>query len=265
MALLTGEMTSAAFAYLSAVHLLTATRQPIPPEIQIKTAQTLPILGKAAEAEASLRQLLSQPISTQNETAAAATLTWLLWRDAKEEAATWLNRARKLAVGRPNDPYAIGITALLTEWEGNLEGALEVYQALEQPPGIILVNTYLGDRFLNAGDFDRAREHYQQALKTAEASNESEQIGLALALYRHAELDWLTGNSDKAIEGLNKAPVHLPAQLTAERHTIAHALTLIQSNNAAVWPPWPQRSYDDPFRISLLFNSNSGTSIPDQS
>jgi hypothetical protein len=96
-------------------------------EIQIKVAQTLPVLGKANEAVSLLRELMEQPLPVRHETAVAASLTWLLWRADEREARMWLERAKKLAGERPNDTWAIGILGLLAEWESDPEGALEAY------------------------------------------------------------------------------------------------------------------------------------------
>lgn len=128
IALLTNEILSAAFAYRSAVNLLTAVQQPVPVEFQIKVAQTRPVLGQVEEAVGLLRGLLERPLSAKHETAAAASLTWLLWRSNEAEARRWLERAKKLAEGRPNDAWAVGVIGLLAEWE---ETGLETYPTEE--------------------------------------------------------------------------------------------------------------------------------------
>ena len=131
MALLTDEIVSAAFAYRSAVNLLMAAEQTIPVEIQIKVAQTRPVLGKVAEAVGLLRGLLERPLPVKHETAAAASLVWLLWRVDEDEARTWLKRAKRLAGERPNDGWAVGVMGLLTEWEETAEAELELYSVEE--------------------------------------------------------------------------------------------------------------------------------------
>jgi predicted ATPase len=220
MALLMNDMTSAAFAYHSAVNLLNTNQQPVPPDLQIKVAQTLPILGKAAEAETLLQEIMQRPLSAANLLTATATLTWLYWRRDADETPTWLNRTQTLVQKRPTDPYAAGISAFLTEWQGNLEDALEAYTAFEETAGIILTNCRLGDRSLAAGNVNEARKYYEAALRTAEREEKTtDETGLALAHYRMATLDWQS-------EGVGKAPDEL------------------------------ERAYDDHFRNSLLFNDD---------
>jgi hypothetical protein len=160
-------MTSAAFAYHSAVNLLTANQQPAPPDLQIKVAQTLPILGRAAEAETLLQEIMQRPLSAANLLTATATLTWLYWRRDADETPTWLNRTQTLVQKRPADPYAAGISALLTEWQGNLEDALEAYTTFEETAGIILTHIRLGDRHLSAGKKSKALSAYKKAWRTA--------------------------------------------------------------------------------------------------
>jgi class 3 adenylate cyclase len=216
MALLTEEMTSAAYAYLSAFNILHANGQTIPPGLKIKIAQTLPVLGRAVEAEASLREVLEQPLSSKNLLAATATLAWLLWRSEQAEATLWLNRTRALIEKRPNDPWETGISALVTEWTGNLEEALKAYKAFEDKAGIILTSCRLGDQMLAAGDVTGARRYYESALKTAEEQKgQKDQVGEAIATGRIQSVD--TGEPQ---------------------------------------PETDWQTYDDAFRISLLFNGD---------
>ncbi len=259
MALLTGQMPTAVYAYLSAANSLSANQQSIPTEIQIKLAQTLPVIGGEAESEILLRALLEQPLSKKHETAVTATLTWLLWRAEKDEAAAWLDQTKTLLGELPNDGWAAGILALLTEWSGNWEEALEAYHTLEQSAGMILMNCRLGDRFLGAGDFEKAQTHYQQAVETLDVSGELAILGLCLTLYRQAEADWRLGNRQKALNRLSTGFEKLPTTSEAERKVILEAMKLIEEADSAVWPHWHWRFYDDIFRISLLFNGELNT------
>jgi hypothetical protein len=80
MLLMSNDLTSAAYAYISAANSLTAVKVSDSLDLQIKLALTLPSQQRAKEAETILRRLLNQPLPPLTELAAAATLTWLLWR-----------------------------------------------------------------------------------------------------------------------------------------------------------------------------------------
>jgi hypothetical protein len=151
--------------------------------------------------------------------------------------------------------------APLIEWRGDLKDALDAYQTFEQTAGIILTHCRLGDRFLRDGLFDQAKTHYRAALKaaveTAEEAGDPDKQGLALALFRQAELYWRQEKGTETSTRLQQALEKLSAENEAERKVILQALKLVEAGDSAVWPQWRWQLYDDAFRISLLFDGES--------
>ncbi len=155
-------------------------------------------------------------MSSENRLSATATLAWLLWRSEEAEAELWLNRTQALVEKRPNDPWATGISALVTEWTGNLEEALRAYKAFEEKAGILLTSCRLGDQLLAKGNVAGARRYYESALKTAEGQKgQLDQVGAAIAAGR---------------------------------------IELLEIDGKTAKPDW--QTYDDVFRISLLFRGD---------
>jgi predicted negative regulator of RcsB-dependent stress response len=267
MLLMSNDLTSAAYAYISAANSLTAVKVSDSLDLQIKLALTLPSQQRAKEAETILRRLLNQPLPPMSELAAAATLTWLLWRADNLEAKIWLRRTKNLAAGHPTDSWAAGISALTADLEGDYETALQAYLAFEQGSGIILTACRLGDQYLQAGNIERANQYYRQALEAATKEEESSEAagraGLALANYRMAEIEWQRGQVESALKRLMTAQALLTGRTTAERHIIQQTLQMIETENPAPWPAWRWQTLDDVFRISLLFHNNFDTQFPE--
>jgi hypothetical protein len=145
---------------------------------------------------------------------------------------------------------------LLSELAGDWEAAITGYTRLGQPLGAALAAIHQGEAAWRAGDSAAALVSYQQA-EALWRGGDQLSGGLALALYRQAEIYWEQAASEAARSALTAAQEALargaPA-LQAEGFTaIQQALKIVTRGSSKPWPEWRWQAYDDAFRMALLF------------
>jgi class 3 adenylate cyclase/tetratricopeptide (TPR) repeat protein len=226
-------------------------------EVKRKLALVLPLHGKDHEA-LELLQESGKTSEAESGLATAATLTWLLWRSGSKDTAAWI---KKSLAQMPSDPnkWEKGIQAILHDLQGNWEEALSTYQTIKQPIGVGLAILHLGDQDLQADKAAQALERYQAAVKVFEkiAAGEPEP-GLALAQYRQAEAYWRMNDTKAARAHLSEAQKYLQACQTSISDEglklVVSGLKMISERNKQPWPAWHWQTFDDFFKIKLLFH-----------
>ncbi len=260
MALATGETLGALTAFELAWSTLSDDVTPNQRlSLACKLALLLPTQRRAADAEKLLRGALSAcnpPGDAILAATAYATLAWLLWRAAQPESAEWAERART-QLSDNSSPWATAITVMVTGFEGNWGAARTGYNALGVPPGAALASLRLGDQKLQQNDIPAAHKCYRQAAVVWKDSPAPEN-GLALALYRQAEVHWRVQESAEARARLDEAQAALPAcapLLHGDGYAaIQAAIKMIETEKPHTWPEWRWQAFDDAFHIALIFH-----------
>jgi class 3 adenylate cyclase/tetratricopeptide (TPR) repeat protein len=226
-------------------------------EVKRKLALVLPLHGKTDEA-LDLLQESGKTSETEPGLATAATLTWLLWRSGSEDSAAWIEKSMAQMPSNPNT-WEKGIQAILYDFIEDWQEALNAYQAINQPIGVGLATLHLGDQNLQANNATQALQRYQAAAEVFEkvAAGEPEP-GLALAQYRQAEAYWRMNDNEAARVSLNDAQKYMQACQTSISDEglklVVNGLKMISEENKQPWPAWHWQTYDDSFRIKLLFH-----------
>ncbi len=257
-ALLSGEYPQAVSAYKAALAIGVDAETPENmADLQRKLALVLPMVDQPQEAEKILQEMLLIEMGSPQNLAIAATLAWLLLRADKDEASTWIAKSNAYLPDDP-DPWSLGVGALLADLNGQWEAAIQQYIPIDQPVGAALASIRLGDQQLRDRE-DGALEQYHNAQSIFGELLEGErEIGLALVNYRLAEFAWHEGDMDASRECLKKVESLLdacPTMIREEgRELILRALEIISKGGTEAWPGWHWGSYDDRYKIGLLFH-----------
>jgi class 3 adenylate cyclase/tetratricopeptide (TPR) repeat protein len=256
VALLTGEYQAAATAYETARSFLPETDSPqaagaLRRRLLLKQALVLAPLGRPEEAERCARATLDARPAAEN-LAAAAILAWLSWRAGSDQAEAHIQQARSL-VTDSGDRWETAISALLTDLAGKWAQARRAYLSLNQPTGAALAACCQGDWHLDRGEIRQALDLYRQAAETWGQENDA--WGLALVSYRTAEAYWRRSEGMAASGLLSQALALLEGAegVEEDRRAVQSALAAIESGLRDPWRTRRWQSYDDAFRISLLF------------
>jgi tetratricopeptide (TPR) repeat protein len=215
-------------------------------------AVVLPTQGRVGDAIKLLRQAFKSEAA--NELAGVATMAWLLWRSGKDEASQWIQKGMDLA-STAADGRMAEVRAFLMDLAGDWKGAQDAYLMLNKGVGAALTAIRMGDQCMEQGDHLNALNFYRQADQLWRG--EAQQSGLALALYRQAEVYWQIQDVKTARSLLEQALVALPAGASSlqagGRTAIQRALKMSARSKSKRWPVWRWQTYDDEFRISILF------------
>jgi class 3 adenylate cyclase/tetratricopeptide (TPR) repeat protein len=255
IALMLRNYPGALSSYETALDLKDA--QPTPGELldlKRKMALTLPMVGRADEAETLLRDAEAQGQATFG-LAASATMAWLLWRSGNPDATTWIEKTTEMLPSDPA-PWEVGIEIMLNDFRGKWRLVIPLYKSIDRPVGAALASVRLGDQHLRDGETDKALAAYQKSAKIWDQLLD-DQCGFALARYRLAEVYFHLDEREASRSNLDAVEEHLdscPAPVREEgRALIVRALEMIKADDRSPWPTWRWQHYDDAFRIRLLF------------
>jgi class 3 adenylate cyclase/tetratricopeptide (TPR) repeat protein len=261
IALAKGDLALETQQYLVATSAfeLAQAKQPANPPVEKmialanRLALVLPTQNRPNEAIKTLEQALQQP-EARRDLAMVSTMTWLLWRAGKPEAAHWLRKAKTLA-RKDERPWAIQVKAMLFDLAGSWTSAKKVFRAAGLTDGVALVCLRVGDRLLADGQVENALKSYQAAVEIWR-NQSAETGGVSLALYQQAGVYWNMGDLETTQHLLEEALTALPdsaAALQASgRVVIQRALKAIGRKRAKRLPVWNWQAYDDTFRIAIL-------------
>lgn len=232
-------------------------------DVILRLALILPTQGRVSEAVTTLLRIAPSPQET-GQVASAASMAWLLWRSGKPEWQPWMARTREL-FGVGGDPWEAGVAACMDDLAGDWEYAILDYLSLGKPLGAALASIRMGDRLLAEGDLDAALRYYQNAHRlwldiTPEAG------GVPLALFRQAEVYWRMQDLERARRVLEQGLAAIDPETGGTnygaiwarcRSAMRRALKVIAGGVSSAGKRWPAcdwQSYDDSFRISILFH-----------
>lgn len=259
-AVISGDYLLATTAYENGRSCLEADSSPeVRVEILYKLALVLPTQGKAGEAINLLRQAFKSPEETEHP-AVAAVMAWLLWRSGKSEAQKWSARYHELPYD-PADGWAAGVMALLAEMSADWKIAQDIYVSLGKKANAAVVLVEQGEWRLEQEDLDGAFEAYRQAGELWRDAPQST-CGLALALYRQAEIGWRRQDCQSARAALQEAQSALPqdapllqagGQEALPRALKRCSVTLKNRSSSRRWPVWRWQAYKDSMHITILF------------
>ena len=255
MALMGSEYPKAMSRYKAALDLEVELSTPDALlDLKRRMALTLPMLGRADEAAELLRDAYAQD-NAAFDLVASATMAWLLWRAGEPDATTWIEKTAEMLPPDPS-PWEVGIEIMLNDFRGKWQLVIPLYKRIDRPIGAALASVRLGDQKLQEGDMDQALAAYQKSAKIWDQFLD-DQCGLALAHYRLAEVYWHLGEREEARSNLDALEQYLVACPTSVREEgralIVRAIEKIKSDDKNSWPNWHWQSYDDAFRIKLLF------------
>ncbi len=255
MALMCADYPKAMSRYKAALDLEVDLSTPdVLLDLKRRLALTLPMLGHADEAEKLLRDAYAQD-NAAFDLAASATLAWLLWRAGNPDATAWIDNTTEMLLPDPS-PWEVGIEIMLNDFRGKWQLVIPLYKSIDRPVGAALASVRLGDQHLQEGNMKKGLAAYQKSAKIWDQLL-GDQCGLALARYRLAEVYWQRDDRKAARSNLDAVDQYLvacPAGVREEgRALVVRAIEKIKSDDRNSWPNWHWQSYDDAFRIKLLF------------
>jgi hypothetical protein len=210
----------------------------------------LPGQGKIEQGEKQLTLFITQHPELDNWKLRAV-LAWLAWR-AGRDASPQIASCRKSLTGADDNPR---VRVLLDDLSGDWAQAAEAYQTLGESNGAALAHVRLGDQFLRQENPTEAGKHFDMA--AAAWQDLQSNCGMALIHYRRAEMAWQSHHNtqvlallEQALSALGKSP---PAMQTEPRASIQKALARVKKNQYGNWEDWQWQTFDDLFRIQLLF------------
>lgn len=222
-------------------------------DLKQKMALTLPMVGRADEAETLLRDTDVQDQVTF-DLAANATMAWLLWRSGNPDATTWIEKTAEIFSPDP-DLWDVGIEIMMNDFRAKWRLVIPLYKSIDRPVGAALASVRLGDQHLQNGDMDKALAAYQKSATIWDQILD-DKCGLALARYRLAEVYFQLDDRDASrsnLDAVEDCLVACPAPVREEGRTlVVRALEMIKADETSTWPDWRWQHYDDAFRIRLL-------------
>jgi class 3 adenylate cyclase len=261
-ALLSGDYLHAIPAYEAALASTATTGgEAVQAGLVYRLALALPMQGKAAEALERLRTIAPEP-GTTHDPAVAAVVAWLLWRSGDRAAQQWVERGHEL-IGTMENPWESRLRALLIDLEGKLNEAIFEYHQHRLLDGTALATIRVGDAYLAQQDLDAALDLYTRA-GTIWSNTRTQHNALSLAHFYQAKVHWLKHDEHAARQALESAQAsleHCPPSLQANGRTaVRKAIQALSQGKMRRWPVLDWQSYDDEFRISILFRDFTGES-----
>jgi class 3 adenylate cyclase/tetratricopeptide (TPR) repeat protein len=246
-----GDLAASAAAYESAVAVASAEGTPSDriSNITARLALLLPSQGKAASAEILLNKIMDQRPDDWKLRGLSA---WLVWR-ARHDASSQIAACRA-CLPETETEDSLRMLALMDDLSGNWSQAVEEYQTLGELNAAAMVHIQLGNQFLQWRNPAEANKQFDLA---AGIWQNLEFCGMALVLYRQAEMAWQARHNKKTLalleEALSALDRSAPALQTDPRAAIQKALTRVNKKQYGNWVYWPWQPFDDLSRIHLCF------------
>jgi class 3 adenylate cyclase len=243
------DLAAAAAAHEAALSALPSDAQPEKTiRIVCRLCMLLPSQGKTEAAEKYLARALRQ---YPNDWRLLAVSAWLEWRSRRNPASQI--EACRASLPEVETESTLRARALMNDLSGGWLQAAESYQALNESNSTALAWVQLGDQLLKEKNHPEALKQYEQA---AMIWQDTDFCGMALTLYRQAELELLERRKAKAVALLKESLSLLEkstSTLRAEpRGAIQKALTMINARNYGEWKYWRWQPFDDLIRIQFL-------------
>ena len=256
-----GELAALAGDFLLSVSSLESALSALPPgaslserrEITNKLALVLPLQNRSTDAIKLMHQMLEQSEQPQ-DLLTTLTLAWLYRHANASQSEEWIMRGKQLAIEQPASAAPV-VACFLDELNGDLEMAAEKYIALNRVSGAAAIEIRLGEQELNAQHFSDALDHYRRA-EQLWRNEVPEWNGLALALFRQAEVYFRTNQQEQARSHLEEAQKALapgaPLLKPEGQVAIQQALRLIAKGGKGQWPIFAWQVYQDAFHATAL-------------
>ena len=249
------ELPAASAAYESA--LADAPIASLSPEQAVRLVTRLALVwpgqGKAALAEKQLSELCETHPDLADSWKIRTLQAWLAWRTGSEfsELAALAHESLPETESSPK----LRAQALLDNLSGQWAQAIPIFQMLDEADCAALASIRFGDSLLSLKDAAAASEQYGHAVEAWRKTNSA--CGLALAVYRKAELAWLANTNahqtlvllEESLEWLAKSP---PALQTGPRVLVQNALVRIKKRQDGSWGAWHWQPLEDLAHIHLL-------------